>query len=594
MAAFRYPLEEIRSRISLAELVGAYVRLRRSGKNLLGLCPFHTEKTPSFTVSEEHQRYRCYGCGENGDIFTFVMKMEGLTFPDAVEQLARRAGVEIQREPTAASDLRQRLREIVSAAAFFFRQQLAGSEKARAYLEQRGVAQDVVERYGLGYAPDSWSALGDHLTRKGHAARDIQAAGLIIPRERSEGYYDRFRDRLIFPIYDLQDRPIGFGGRAFGDEMPKYLNSPESPLFVKNRTLYGLNTARRHISRDEKVIIVEGYFDALTAQVAGFGNTVATMGTALTAEHVSLLSRYTRNAVVAFDSDSAGIAAALRSAAMFEENDFNVRVAELPPGQDPDSLLRSGARDEFARLVNHAIGLAQFRLNKTLAARDLSTEEGRTEALKEATVVIADVASAVERDRLMDQILIYHPSFDIDTVRAKESIRADVERIRARRRRAIRPPEVTSGSQPAARIEARPTRATGVQAAEVYILRAAFEDGDYCERMLREVGADGFVSPAAQNIAAAIEANGADISEIAQAVAGTPAETLLNEILVSRDEPGITEQAFSDCVNRLHTYRKRQKERQLRSLKQRIESGEITRNDEEFAEYWRLVRELHG
>jgi len=332
----------------------------------------------------------------------------------------------------------------------------------------------------------------------------------------------------------------------------------------------------------------------LTAQMAGFGNVVATMGTALTGEHVSVLARYTHNAVMAFDSDSAGMSAALRSAAMFEEADFAVRVADLPSGHDPDSLLQSGQRDTFARLLNEAVELPQFRLNKVLAQHDLSTQEGQVKALRQATAVIADVASAAERDRLMDQILQYHPTSNIDTSRALASIRVDVERIRTRQKPAFqRPRQTGEKAEQAAAPAEKQVAVSRVHKAEISLLRAAIEDAEMRARLPEELGSDGLASQGARDLLEAIERHNADLAQITQEVGGTEAESLLNEALVSDGAPEINEQGFSDCIKLLQIHHKRQKERRLRALTSKIDNGEITRNDEEFAEYWRLVQELH-
>ena len=285
------------------------------------------------------------------------------------------------------------------------------------------------------------------------------------------------------------------------------------------------------------------------------------------------------------------MSAALRSAAMFEEADFAVRVADLPTGQDPDSLLRSGQRDAFARLINEAVELPQFRLNKVLAQHDLSTQEGQIKALRQATAVIADVASAAERERLMDQMLQYHPTSNIDTARALASIRADVERIRTRQKPAFQRPR-QGGEQAAAPAE-KQVAASRVHKAEISLLRAAIEDADLRARLPEEIGGDGFVSPGARELLEAIERLNADVAKITQEIGGTDAESFLNETLVSDGAPGVNEQEFSDCIKLVQIHHKRQKERRLRALTSKVKNGEITRNDEEFAEYWRLVQELH-
>ena len=285
MNSFRYPVEEIKERCDLVEVISAHVALKKRGKNFTGPCQFHNEKTPgAFTVNQENQFWKCYGCGEGGDVFEFVQKIDNLTFPQAVEQLAKKAGVTIERSEQSEREYseRDRILKANNIACAFFRNSLQRSAKAKEYLADRGLTAEAIERYKLGYAPDGWDGLLNHLTEQRIAIGDAVKAGLLVARESSTGFYDRFRDRLIFPIVDASDRIIAFGGRSFGDEQPKYLNSPETPLFVKNKTLYCLNIARKAIPTDGRVIVVEGYMDAITTQSAGFVSTVATLGTALT------------------------------------------------------------------------------------------------------------------------------------------------------------------------------------------------------------------------------------------------------------------------------------------------------------------------
>ena len=317
-------LDEIRSRADILEIVGQVVKLKRTGENWKGLCPFHSEKTPSFTVNPKRNIYHCFGCGAGGDAFSFLMRQERVAFPEAVRTLADRAGVALpdagQRAPEVDGKL-EALRRAMALAAEFYTRSLwePGGEKARAYLEQRGVDPEVAKRFGLGYAPESWNALLGVMARQGIGEDVLVQAGLILARQNGPGFYDRFRGRLLFPIRDVQGRVVAFGGRALSGEEPKYLNSPETPLYVKGQILYALDVARIAMRERSRAIIVEGYLDCLMAHQHGFGETVAALGTAFTPAQLGLLRRYADEVVALFDADAAGQKASSRLEEMMND-----------------------------------------------------------------------------------------------------------------------------------------------------------------------------------------------------------------------------------------------------------------------------------
>ena len=590
MSSFRYPLEDIRARCDLVEIVSTYVALRRSGKNLKGLCPFHSEKTPSFVVNRDTQRWMCFGCGANGDVFTFLMRIEGLTFPEAVERLAAKAGVDVSRAAKGVRSAGERdlVLRINGLAAVYFRKALERSQEAKDYLRQRGITAETAEQFKLGYAEPGWRGLADWLRDQGVKPEDAARAGLLIPQEKGQGYYDRFRHRLIFPIQDVQNRVIGFGGRDLGGSEAKYINSPETRVFAKNKTLYALNFARKAIIEQDCVVLVEGYMDALTAQAAGFANVVATMGTALTPEHVNLLSRYTHTAVLAFDADSAGMAAAIRSAPMFEAAEFDVRVAPMPAGEDPDSLIRRD-RALFAEITASAVPIPDYRLRMIAGNHDLGTRAGQLAMLKEAIPIVAEVSRQVDRERLIAMLAPYHPNFRSGTVPAETHIRQEVEAYRRRRfqkRPAAGPVEIDLLSE----------EGKAVRRAERELLGNIICHGLSASKVFSEVKPGDFVSEDARTVAAAVqeefENKGTlNIDALAARLAGSPGERLLNELLVSAaDRSG---EPIADLVSAIKLYRKREQEKRFRTLADRFQRGEIKRTDNEFAEYWRLVRELH-
>ncbi|MDQ2798689.1 MAG: DNA primase, partial [Armatimonadota bacterium] len=393
--ADRSDIDTVRTRTDLVSVIERYVTLKRAGKNLVGLCPFHQEKTPSFQVNPSLGVWKCFGqCNEGGDVFKFVQKIENLSFLEALERLALQAGVTLsrqggggRREASASgteqggSDVgeRERLYRINALALRYFREMLQRAPMAQEYVQGRGLAHDVQERFALGFAPDVWEGLSQFLVQKGASLADAETAGLVAKNQRG-GTYDRLRGRLVFPIFDAQERPIAFGGRLIAEGQPgqpKYWNSPETPVFSKSRTLYGLHHARKAIAAQEQAIIVEGYTDVVAAHQAGFENVVATLGTSLTEDHVPILARLANRVLLAFDADTAGLKAASRAAQIFEAQDVDVRVLDLPPGDDPDSLLRAGKRREFERAIEDALPLTEYRLKRLIRTSALETERDR-------------------------------------------------------------------------------------------------------------------------------------------------------------------------------------------------------------------------
>lgn len=425
-------IAEIKSRIAIEDVVGEKVRLSRAGRNLKGLCPFHGEKTPSFVVYPKDGSYHCFGCGENGDIFGFLMKTEGLDFRGALEKLARKTGVELKpRNEQAAAEDRQkeRLKEACAAAALFYHNLLrnhASAAQARAYTEKRGLTADTIELFQIGYAPDSWDILLNHLTSKGYTPQECVDAGLAAERDEG-GRYDRFRNRLLFPIRDSKGAVVGFGGRALGDgQTPKYLNSPQSAVFDKSHILYGLDLARPTIQRTSQVVIVEGYMDVVVAHQAGQNNVVGTIGTALTDHHAELLKRIAKRVILCLDPDTAGDMAALKGSEVLQEHaekltipvrgprglisvehrsQLEIRIMQLPRGVDPDELLLEEggpARWEALRegampIVDHVIGMVSEK-------HDLNSAHGKSEAVGEMVLFVREIGDPVQRAHYIQRV----------------------------------------------------------------------------------------------------------------------------------------------------------------------------------------------
>jgi DNA primase len=411
-------LDEIRQRIDIVELVGETVRLQRSGRSYKGLCPFHNERTPSFIVSPDRGTWHCFGsCSTGGDVFGFIMRRDNLDFGDAVRILAQRAGINVTASNRQSDETTSRLQLANEAAAAFYQNALLNStagEAARAYATERGIEASAIEDFQLGFAPDSWDALGSHLRSKSYTDAELLDAGLLVQGER--GVYDRFRLRLMFPIRDPRGRVVGFGARALGDAIPKYLNSPQTAIFDKGSLLYGLDRAAESIRHSQQAVIVEGYMDVITAHRHGYTNVVASLGTALNERHITLLRRYTRSIALALDADEAGIEAAVRGEeivremADLEEHDLvldwgnlvrvqsrspvALRIFTVPSGKDPDEAIRADP-DGWPHWVESALPPIDFRLNLELRRLDRSDPKQQVELLDRMVPLLANVSDRV-------------------------------------------------------------------------------------------------------------------------------------------------------------------------------------------------------
>ncbi len=375
-------LEDILSKIDIVEVIGSYIPLKRAGRNLKACCPFHHEKTPSFIVSPDKQIYNCFGCGESGNAFKFLMRYEGMDFPEAAEVLAQKAGVRIDKSISAESKSQSMATQIFKAnelASKFYQASLESPEnsKAKEYLLKRGIAPQTLNLLCIGFAPDKWDALINHLRAKGISLAILEKAGLILSRDGS-GYYDRFRNRIMFPIFDIKGRVLGFGARVLDGSTPKYINSPETPVYIKGRNLYGLNFVKNDIREKDYVAVVEGYMDFLLPYQEGFKNIVASQGTALTCEQVRLIKRYTGNAVIIYDGDTAGELASLRSLDIFIDEEVNLKVVTLPKGFDPDSFVRKNGINAFRDEVEKAPGIFDYKLKLLKSRYDIKDANNKT------------------------------------------------------------------------------------------------------------------------------------------------------------------------------------------------------------------------
>jgi len=392
-------VDELVSRTDIVDLVGSYVRLNKKGNNYWGLCPFHSEKTASFSVSPDKQICYCFGCHKGGGAINFLMELENLSFVEAVQQLAQRAGLQVPESDydRGRKEKRERILEMNKEAARYFHAQLyaPGGAQALAYLRGRGLSQATLTNFGLGYAPDSWDGLLNALAEKGYDKKTVLEGGLAVSNDKGR-IYDRFRNRVMFPIIDVRGSVIGFGGRVMDDSKPKYLNSPEGPVYNKSRNLFALNIAKK--TKSGRIILTEGYMDTIALHQAGFDCAVASLGTALTADHAQLLSRYTKEAVIAYDGDGAGVAAAQRAIPLLEKAGLKVKVLQMRGAKDPDEFIKAYGKDAFAKLLDESTNHIEYRLEKIRSKYDLKDDGQRIEFLREATGLIASLSSAVERE----------------------------------------------------------------------------------------------------------------------------------------------------------------------------------------------------
>lgn len=429
MAIPAHFIDELVARCDIADVVADYVPLTRKGGSLWGCCPFHSERTPSFHVVPERQMYKCFGCGKGGGVINFIMEIENLSYPDAIRFLAKRAGLEVpedREENGAYRRRRERLLELNREAARFFHASLRGPE-GRAGVEylfgKRKLSKATVTRFGLGMAPEGWDNLITAMAAKGYEKSDLLDAGLVV-RSKEGRVYDRFRNRVMFPIIDLRGDVIGFGGRVLDDSTPKYLNSPDTPVFNKGRNLFALNIAKK--SRLGRIILTEGYMDTISLHQAGFDCAVASLGTSLTADHAKLLSRFTKEVILCYDGDTAGVQAANRAIPMLEKTGLKVRVLRITGAKDPDEFIKTFGREAFARLLDRSENYVAYNLKQLQASFSLEDPLQRSEFARAGAELLAELDSPVERE-------VYAGQLAQQTGVGKDAILQEIKRCRSQR-----------------------------------------------------------------------------------------------------------------------------------------------------------------
>ena len=588
--------ERVRLASDIVQVASRYVSLKQVGSRYKACCPFHQEKSPSFSIDSARQTWHCFGaCQEGGDVFSFVQKAENLSFPEALQRLADIAGIALQQaaetpqQAVARTSHKQRLRDLMVEAQRFFRLAYQNTLGAQEYATSRGLTHDVLNQFGIGWAPDSYDSLASHLQSLRLDMDDAIEAGLIFRRNNGNGFTDRFRNRLMFPIHDSQERVIAFGGRitTAQQDTAKYLNSPETPLFSKSQTIYGLPMARKAIQEDGVVMISEGYMDTVVCHQYGVTNVVATLGTSLTSDHVRILQRYAKTILLTFDADDAGERAAVKASELFQsiDPDLTIRVLRMPHGADPDSLLRTQGRDAFINVTANALNIPEFRLEVLRKKFDVSISNGREQFLRAAVRLVADQQSSIDQDALIRKLAPFHPTFESNSIGAEVAIRSEVRRITPNTLEngplhggQIQRKSKTSGRQfkgprpwetPQYRLmdESIPSASLGEsnhsRAQEVLLLGLTDTTfGALAHTLINDIGGlDLFVSPSVLPVVQQLQSLG-DFTTIPTAQAllelliTTPAASSLTAI-VNRVQSEIDEKMLTDCKDALVMYHAR-------------------------------------
>ena len=565
-------INELVERNDIVDVVSGYVRLsKKSGSNMFGLCPFHSEKTPSFSVSPDKQIYHCFGCGKGGGVINFIMEIENLSFPEAVEFLAKRANMPIPEETDdRESRKRRRMLELNRDAARFFYSQLStpAGGAAHRYMRERRISPATAKNFGVGYAPDTWDSLEKTMRAKGYTDYEMFDAGLV-RKGKNGGFYDVFRSRLMFPVIDVRGNVIGFSGRILGEGEPKYMNSPETLVFNKSRNLFALNLAKK--SKNGYIILSEGNIDVVSLHQAGFDSAVASLGTSLTPEQARLISRYTNEVIIAYDNDGAGIKASQRAIGILEKLDIKVKVLRVTGAKDPDEFIKLKGADAFRALLEASENQIDYRLRTVTAKYDLSVDEQKVEFLKEASDLVARLPGAVERQ-------VYAMR-----VASLAGVSADVVAKEAERRRKRLVSQAVRASE---REQTRPERQTQPEAkelryddpasaaAEQGVIRLLYLEPELVKSPLLPESGE-FSSPALAHIYGEIASRlrrGDAVTTATLGSALTQQEmSLLVDILQKPETLSRAESALSDYTHRIRERRElREQGTDLRALAQKL------------------------
>lgn len=585
-------IEEVRIANDITDVISEYISLRPRGRNYFGLCPFHNEKTPSFSVDPQKQLYHCFGCGEGGNVFNFIMAQERLDFVDSVKFLAERKGIPLPGTLNSVQDeeakrQRQVLYNINRTAAMYYHHNLLSSEgrSALEYLQSRGIDNKTIRTFGLGYSPDSWNSTMNYLLDQGFDERLLIQTGLVVEKDKST--YDRFRNRVMFPIIDYRDRVVGFGGRVMDDSVPKYLNSSESPIFNKSSVLFGLNLAKKQRPIDN-LIIVEGYLDVITLYEFGFRNAVASLGTALTHEQAKLLRRYTPNIYIAYDGDIAGQKATARGLDILKDAGCNVRVIMLPKGMDPDDILRKQGIEYFKKLINNAVSLTDFKLEMLRSEYDLNNQEEKVEFATKAAEILIGLENPLERD-------IYIQKLNTTTGFRPELIYRLIDQLDSRGSRLGLKRKSVGNNRDTTNISKARLRLPANIKAEKHLIRLMTESEEMAKKILSQLDDLEFEDSIHREVIDIIKRLlEKDIephpAQILNYVQEHPSRGKITEIFKLEMEYDNVDKYIKDCIDELRRY---QLEKRANYLKEQITKMELE-GESGSPQYWKLVEELNA
>ena len=558
-------LEKIKSQNDIVDVISERVRLKKAGRNFTGLCPFHNEKTPSFSVSQEKQIYKCFGCGEAGNVISFVMKDKNLPFIEAVKYLAGRANIPLEfgkNEKNPVSRKKELLYKVNVEAAKFFFSNLMNNKDAKEYFLNRGIKEETIKRFGLGFANDSWNNLMYYLRRKGINDNILEGAGLISVNKEKGTKYDRFRNRVMFPVFDYQGRVIGFGGRVLDDSKPKYLNSPETLVFQKGTNLYGLNFALKHNMKERYFIIVEGYMDLISLHQYGITNVVASLGTALTINQARLLKRYADKVVISYDADMAGQMATMRGLEILRTAGFDVRVLSIPQGKDPDEFVRSNGKEAFLKLINSAEPLIDYRIKKAEEGINFKSSESIILYSKRIMEIIADL-NPVEKD-----VYIKKAS---ENTGIKEQALYDILRSKISDNSTN---EFRNGKEQSQKLHVEPA----FLKAERILLKLMLENKDYLSYIEDRICEKDFILPEHKQIFTVIIASkGENINSIESFIESKLSDVKAIGELVKVKEQKVffaedIESQIKDFIKEIHNYKLKQRIDQLKKEQKNLEN----------------------
>ncbi|MCX5665990.1 MAG: DNA primase [Candidatus Omnitrophica bacterium] len=531
-------VDQVQARSDIVEVVSKYIPLQKAGRNFKAPCPFHNEKTPSFVVSPDKQIYHCFGCGAGGNVFSFLMKYENLSFPEVVEMLADKAGIQLPRfgPRKELTSLATQLYKVNELAIQFFEGCLPVNREGRDYLVSRGISLETAKLFRIGYAPDSWDSILKFLGNKGIKGDIAEKAGLAIASERG-GYYDRFRKRLIFPIFDLKDRALGFGGRVLDSSLPKYMNSPETYIYSKGRNLYGLNHTKEGIKKAGYALVVEGYLDFIIPYQAGIRNIVATLGTALTIDQVKLLKRFAGTVIMVYDPDEAGESASLRNMDLFLSEGVNVYIAELPKGFDPDGYIRKFGTEDFVKLTKASKNLFDYKMSKLSVRFDIKSAHGKASIASEMLPTISRIENAVLRSNLVKKLA---EKLSVD----EDSIRQELKKVK---------PDYTMRVYGISPVEAKKDS----KSAEKMVLALLLEGEGYVKKVRESLSPDEFKDSSVRDVVKAI----LDLSKDDRSINAVKlmnhfenndaATTLISESVHLSETLDNRERVLCDCIARI-------------------------------------------